>query len=170
MNHSALYVDGGVIGKNPSSVGGSWAARFIAGERVYLEKSDLIFATPDMPTISNNLTEMLALVSGLSFLPPKWTGTVYSDSLITLGRAFLGWKWSAIPPWLFKKFGQERKRLVNWEKIDHVLLAGHPTRAQLAEGIGRNGYPVSEHNVWCDHECSRIARAYMDKLLIEQFA
>ena len=50
----------------------------------------------------------------------------------------------------------------NWEQIRYVLLSGHPTKAQLALGIGKGGRPVSEHNVWCDHECGRRAKGFME--------
>jgi hypothetical protein len=87
-------------------------------------------------------------------------GTIYSDSQVTLGRAFLGWKWHNIPLWLYDRFGFVRKALVNWDKIEWVLLDGHPTKAQLAAGIGKRGHPVDKNNVWCDEMCQSLSAQF----------
>lgn len=158
-----LYVDGGVIGKNPSSIGGTWAARLVMNGTVIREASGVITpAEAGLPAITNNLTEMLALVSGLEMIP-NTTWTIYSDSQVTLGRAFDGWKWSNIPPWLHERYRVQRTAL-DWSKLSYVLLAGHPIQAQLAAGVGRHGLPVSIHNVWCDKACREAGSA----LLISQ--
>lgn len=82
-----LYCDGGVIEKNPSKKGGTWAAKLIQGGKVVRARGGIITpAQAQMETVSNNLTEMLALVRGLEMLPDDWSGTVYSDSQVTLGR------------------------------------------------------------------------------------
>jgi hypothetical protein len=99
MQHDiiAVYADGGVVGRNPSVDGGTWAWAHVnaAGERVaqgsgytfFYDAGGGDYGTP----ISNNYTEeMLALVNGLLALPGGWYGTVYSDSQITLGRLFWG--------------------------------------------------------------------------------
>lgn len=169
MHHDivAVYADGGVIGRNPSSEGGTWAWCHVnaAGERVAQNSAPVFFydaRSGDYSTpISNNYTEMLALVNGLLALPRNWHGTVYSDSQITLGRLFWGWKWSKLPPYLVKRAQIALKRL-DVPKITAVLLDGHPTRAQLAAGVGKRGNPVSEHNVWCDAECNRHAKQYRE--------
>ena len=157
-----LFADGGVININPSPIGGTWAYRILADGVVVCEVSGVI--TPGqakLPTISNNLTEMCALVAGLRALPSDWIGTVYSDSQVSLGRVFLDWKWNNIPAWLHAKYQEGQKRLVNWEKIQWVLLDGHPTRAHLAAGIGKRGHPVSEHNKWCDQACQKEAARFV---------
>ncbi len=159
---SNLYCDGGVIGHNPSPIGGTWAFRRVDRGLVMAEQSGVITPeTAELPAITNNLTEMLALVRGLQSLPNYWTGTIFSDSQITLGRAFLGWKWKNIPMWLHHEFQKERTRLTRWNLIDHVLLQGHPTRAELNAGTGSRGYPVSEHNVWCDLACGQQASEFL---------
>lgn len=162
---NALYADGGVIKKNPSTVGGTWAFRITSAGVVVAEHSGIITpADARVPAVTNNLTEMLALVRGLQALGKtnsKWTGTVYSDSQITLGRAFEGWKWTGIPSWLMGEYQYARKRLVNWDQIGHVLLSGHPTRDQIEQGIGKGGRPVSIHNQWCDKACGIAAKNYL---------
>ena len=159
---NSLYCDGGVIGKNPSSYGGTWAFRWVTDGLVVKQHGGIITpAIAFMPAITNNLTEMLALVRGLEALPPTWAGTIYSDSQITLGRAFQGWKWKNIPPWLHQAYQRARGNLIHWRHIKWVLLQGHPTKAELSAGVGSRGYPVSEHNVWCDQECGRRASEFM---------
>jgi ribonuclease HI len=159
-----LFADGGVIKKNPSTIGGTWAFRIVLNGVVRCERSGVITpAEAQLPAITNNLTEMIAVVQGLKqlTLTPQFCGTVYSDSQITLGRVFEGWKWTGIPTWLHLQFQRAREGLKRWDQIQHVLLAGHPTRAQLEAGIGRHGYPVSEHNVWCDKACTQAALEYL---------
>ena len=162
-----LYADGGVIGQNPSAVGGTWAWRQVSevpgmGDVVGASSAGVI--TPKeagMLAISNNLTEMLAVLRGLESLPADWVGTVCSDSQVTLGRLFAGWKWTNIPLWMHQLYQEQAKRLVYWSAIRHQLLAGHPTRAQLQAGAGHSGLPVSEHNKWCDAMCGLAAEAHL---------
>ena len=159
---SDLYCDGGVIGRNPSELGGTWAFCIVENNVRKVESSGYI--TPDMAVtevITNNLTEMLALLKGLAELPKDWSGTVYSDSQVTLGRAFEGWKWKNIPMWMHATYQEQRARLVNWDRIEYTLLQGHPTRAELSRGIGSRGYPVSIHNQWCDKRCGEMAVKFM---------
>jgi ribonuclease HI len=162
---NALFADGGVIGANPSGIGGTWAYCIVTnGERVNEKSGTITPYEAGLPAITNNLTEMLALVRGLQALPVSWTGTVYSDSQITLGRVFQGWKWKNIPLWLHHEYQQARACLVSWDKIKWALLQGHPTKAELAAGVGSRGYPVSEHNVWCDKACGLRAAEFLREM------
>jgi len=86
---------------------------------------------------------------------------VYSDSAVTLGRVFSGWKWKNIPVWMHKVYQEQRARLTYWSEIKYVQLDGHPTKAQLLSGIGKRGNPVSEHNVWCDQACTEAGEIFM---------
>jgi ribonuclease HI len=153
-----LFCDGGVVSHNPSELGGTWACTLVwNGHRIVEMAGAITPVDAQMPAITNNLTEMLALVRGLLILPEEWSGTICSDSQITLGRAFMGWKWKNIPAWLHHDYQRARARLKNWDKIEFQLLQGHPTKAELTAGVGSRGYPVSEHNVWCDKACGEIA-------------
>lgn len=159
-----LYCDGGVIQINPSPVGGTYAYCLVKnGKRIWERAGMISQAESDCPAVTNNLTEMLAVLYGLHCLPEDWTGTVFSDSQITIGRLSMGWKWKNIPRWVHSVFKNVRGLMVNFEKISFVLLDGHPTKAQLELGVGRHGYPVSEHNVWCDQACGEVARTFIDK-------
>jgi ribonuclease HI len=115
-------------------------------------------------TVTNNQTEMLALLMGLSKLPADFAGTVYSDSAVTLGRVFCGWKWKNVPEWLHRMYRTERARLTHWDQIKYVQLDGHPTKAQLVSGVGKRGNKVSEHNVWCDDACRKAGEQFLDRI------
>lgn len=154
----ALYADGGVIGANPSPIGGTWAWCLVdaRGQRV-CEYSGTLLATPELPFVTNNVTELVALVNGLEALPHGWSGTVYSDSWVSLQRVFLAAKLKNVPGWLVDRLQalQSSRKLAS---MSYVLLDGHPTKAQLTAGVGKRGAPVSVHNVWADTECQRRAR------------
>lgn len=161
---NGLYVDGGVIAANPSLIGGTYAWCQVVDDMRTVEGMGVISPSQaQMPAVSNNLTEMLALVKGLESLPEDWKGEVFSDSQITLGRAFTGWKWTHIPTWLHLRYSRVREYLVYFDRFEYTLLAGHPTKVQLAAGVGRHGYPVSVHNVWCDDACRRAGEYLLTK-------
>jgi ribonuclease HI len=172
----ALYADGGVIRKNPSSIGGTWAFCLVGpdGEQV-LEYSGLVIAKgkprhPDIPTavmpdagdITNNVTEFVALSVGLAFLSecfPGWSGEVCSDSRITLIRMFEMAKTRGLPPDLVALAAECRSKLGT---LTPVLCKGHCTREWLAAGQHPDGRRASKHNAWCDAECTRQGEAYFD--------
>ena len=161
---TALYTDGGVIGPNPSLLGGTWAWCHVneCGQRIRHEsgvaRPFLRDADGHPVPVTNNNTEMIALTRGLLSLPDGWSGDVYSDSRLALGWTFWNFKHELVPPLLYQKALAARSRL---GLVNVVLLDGHPTRAQLAAGTGKRGGPVSEHNVFCDAECT--ARAHEAK-------
>lgn len=160
----AVYADGGLLKVNPSPIGGQWATCHIsaAGEMVW-SKSGLILADPADPlfaVVGNNQCEFRALLEGLSALPDGWSGTAYTDSLLTIrrfsdleraGLAGIPNHWRRLAAITLGRLG----------RIEYVLLDGHPTRAQLAAGVGKRGNPVSKWNVWADEECTRIGREYL---------
>ncbi len=156
MKQQELYVDGGVVQVNPSPIGGTYAWLLVDdGVRVKGCAYFMSAETAKLPVVTNNQTEMMALIKGLSQLPNDWCGCIYSDSAITLGRAFSGWKWKNVPEWIQNRFFAQRLRFIYWDRITYVQLDGHPTKAQLASGIGKRGNPVSIHNVWCDEACGK---------------
>jgi ribonuclease HI len=157
----AIYTDGGVILKNPSTIGGTWAwcAVDADGNRV-IERGGVVPAR-DGQQITNNHMEQIALTLALEAMPEGWSGTVYSDSMIALGRVFKGWRLKNLPANVAKRSAAAVARL---GEIQTVLLQGHPTKADLARGIGaKRNLPVSIFNVWCDAECGRQAKAFLEK-------
>lgn len=162
------YCDGGVCGPNPSALGGTWAwchvLRTGPDDEGYRKTWSAGAITPEeagLPAITNNLTELIAAVYCLEDLPDGWGGLLHTDSRITLCRVVkkpLGRKPAAmhgIPQWLQDRLHAVKARLGNYTV---VLLGGHPTRAELAAGLQKDGYPVSVHNVWCDQECGIQSR------------
>ncbi len=157
-----LFADGGVIRKNPSPFGGTWAFRILQNDTVVMEASGTVLPWfIDLPSVSNNVTEMLAVLNGLQALPPGWKGMVYSDSMNTLGRVFKSYQWNGIPNWMIQMYKKNRERLDNFNGIYWTLLDGHPTKAHLKAGIGKHGHPVSIHNVWCDLQCQNEAKKFL---------
>ena len=157
----ALYCDGGVVGHNPSSIGGTWAWCAVdeEGNRV-IERGGVVVAPPNRP-ITNNHTEQIAITLALEAMPDGWEGTVYSDSQIGLGRVFKGWRTANLPRNISER---SRAAVARLGAIKTVLLQGHPTKSDLAAGIGKKrGLPVSQHNVWCDKECNRQAEIYRQR-------
>ena len=154
-----LFTDGGVIGANPSSIGGTWSYCLVdaTGERTECDSGIITPAQAGLPAITNNLTELLAIVKGREALPYAWTGTIHSDSWASLQRVFHHAKLANVPPWLVTRL-QTLQRDGWFSGCHWQLLDGHPTKAQLAAGVGKRGGPVSAHNVWADQECTRLAR------------
>lgn len=156
---SEVYTDGGCIGRNPSADGGTWA-----WIHVYLNGSHKLESGSVHPTdvgmkrISNNLTELLAMILAFEALPFAWSGAVFTDSLCTLVRADKPTKTK------FKNIPHEyRKRLIaargRLGELRFTLLAGHPSRAHIAAGE-KKGKPVSVWNKICDTACQEAAAEY----------
>lgn len=172
-----VYADGGVIRSNPSTLGGTWAwchtlTDIDAG---WARKTgDWGYFTPGLfgtDTATNNVAELYAVVLGLEALPDGWSGTVCSDSKITLERLRT---WTnppgvavalrGVPPLLQQMVWRQVARL-GWQSVRFLLHAGHPTRAQLESGTNSSGRPVSIHQVWCDAHCKAAA----DRYWLDQF-
>jgi ribonuclease HI len=159
-NIAAVYADGGVIGPNPSAAGGTWAFCFVdaAGDRLWGASGHVTPAEIGLPAVTNNLTELLALLLALEPLPAGWAGRVFTDSLVTLRRFTPGGKkFAGIPADLVGRVIDARTRLGAYSL---TLLGGHPNRAELAAGVRKDGLPVSAHNVWCDKRCGEEAAAF----------
>lgn len=165
----AAYCDGGMIGTNPSRIGGTWAFCFIgeSGQRIY-EKSGYVFpGRYDKDVVTNNHTEFEAMGRMLRALPEKWSGMVYSDSRLTIGRAFRNWKCKGIPDHIQASMRAAVKRLGN---VTPVLVGGHPTKEEMQKGKRADGMPCSTHNDWCDRECQRRGRTYAGLMEKEEAA
>lgn len=149
-----LYTDGGVIGRNPSAIGGTWAWCLVDDGEVIREGSGII--TPNdisKSTVSNNDTELYAAVRGLEAVGPNFDGVWFTDSKVTIHRLTSHPKFTGCPLWLRKRAEQLRDA----RKWTVILLGGHPTKADLKIGKMTDGSPVSEWNVRCDKECCRLA-------------
>jgi ribonuclease HI len=161
-----LYTDGGVILKNPSTIGGTWAWCLVdENDEMVLAHSGYI--TPEQArtdTITNNQTELFAVLNGLCNLEDDEVVEIRSDSAITLGRIFNGFSFNNVPDWMYKRLQAEKKRLINFKKFTYELMDGHPTKEQVERGTGRKGHMTSKWNVWCDQECGRQAKLALGEL------
>lgn len=156
----AVYADGGCILRNPSPIGGTWAACHVdaEGKRVSQSSGVILPLDAGCGEVSNNQSEFYALLMGLEALPDGWSGQVCSDSRVTLLRFCHSAKLNGIVWSWQRRLGAVLSRL---GKLEPVQLDGHPTKAQLINGVGKRGQKVSEHNVWCDLKCSMLARGFL---------
>lgn len=158
----AVYSDGGVIKVNPSPTGGMWATCHVdaEGERIWSASGVVLAEEGDeyLSMVTNNQTEFRAMLAGLEALPDGWSGTVYADSLVTIRRFRDEAGLAGIPLDWRRRMAVVLGRL---GRLTYVLLDGHPSRAQLAAGVGKRGNPVSEHNVFVDALCTQEARRYL---------
>lgn len=156
---AALYADGSTAGANPSRVGGTWCWCWVdeRGRRLRTESGAVRPRDIGLEKVTNNFTELLAVVRGLESLPDSWCGVVYTDSSVTAGRVKPQRKTpslNGIPEDLRDRLRAVKARMGRYKV---VLLAGHPTAGELRLGRNRKGVPVSEHNVHCDDVCWRQA-------------
>jgi ribonuclease HI len=156
----ALYTDGGCVGPNPSKLGGTtaWCGVDAEGCVVVRGGSILTPARATLPTVSNNVAELWAVMEALQAMPDGWNGTLFCDNLLTLQRLWGTWPWNNVPDWMKDRAQGEVARM---GIIIPVLLAGHPTKKELAEGVSKEGRLVSPHNVACDKECQRQAKVFL---------
>ena len=162
-NVKTLYCDGGVIysgSPGGSSIGGTWA--FVATD----EKDEAIFEESGFVKIespkgtTNNHTEFISAVYALEAMDAGWSGTLASDSKITLGRLFEGSPTKNLPDeWVIRG----REALLRLGVVIPKHLDGHATKAQLKVGIGKNGNPVSKWNSECDRLCNEAKEPYAMK-------
>lgn len=157
-----LFCDGGVCLKNPSSIGGTWAWVIVDGDEPVEQKSG--FIKPEemkSGTVTNNQTELLAIVRGFQRLHPANVVHVCSDSMVSLGRVFRKYPFNNIPTWLREELEAEKKRLLKFFEFRYVLMDGHPTRKHLEQGFGKRGNPTSKWNKLCDDLCTKESAAYL---------
>jgi ribonuclease HI len=162
---NALYCDGGVIGPNPSPLGGTFAWVLTRdGEALEEQSGVLLPSNIGQAVVTNNNSELYALLVGLETLPEGWSGRVNSDSQTALGWVFKGWNQAKIPNALRDRLND----LIASGKLlflDSLLLQGHPTKEDLARGMGaKRNLPVSKWNVRCDDLCTEEANRYRDRL------
>lgn len=148
-----LYTDGGLVGSNPSHAG-TWAWALVDGTGQLVTQRSGVIRTGwnGLTRITNNVTELLAAVHGLESLPNWQRVTLWTDSAVTACRLRYSTRWNGIPDLL-----RDRAKRARLRASSVVLLGGHPTRAELAEG-SRAGVPVSPWNVYCDQLCRQAAK------------
>lgn len=162
---SFIYCDGGVIGPNPSPVGGTWAWCWVNedGEKIKSGSGVVVPQNVGLPRITNNLTELLAGYYALQSVGKDWGGTLHTDSRVTQLRLTVSHKFKGIP----ENFMNAVLSLRQTRNYKVRLVAGHPTRKELEQGFSnRNRLPVSIHNRWCDRECRGLADSVLSGELV----
>lgn len=159
-----LYTDGGLLGPNPSPLGGTWA--WVRDSATATESGVLLPADIHCPTVTNNHAELFALCRGILSLPPFWVGTLYADSRMAVGWFFWAFDNANVPVVLCRMM-QAARRHIDEQGIcvTPSLLAGHPTKADLARGFkekdGVRGLPVSVWNRMADDLCNQRKRLHL---------
>lgn len=157
----ALYTDGGCVRANPSKIGGTWAwcAVNAFGKRIAESSGFRPWLRGDNPVgITNNFMELMAAVLALEAMPGGWSGTLYTDSSLTLHRLTTpNAPFRNIPIAWVRRAAAAVSDLGAFRV---VLLSGHPTREELRQGFSVEGKHVSEHNRWADKECARLAAIF----------
>jgi hypothetical protein len=115
---------------------------------------------------------MIAVVRALEYVAASLKGTflsqsgstlmLFSDSELTLNRIFKSYSNAKLPSNVVKRLGTALATLKTAGiKVEPILLAGHPTKADLAQGFktkkGKR-YPVSLWNVRVDKACKEQAK------------
>ena len=163
---ASVFADGGVILKNPSVHGGTFAFVLVDenGQEISHASGTVTPSDIGLPTVSNNYSELLACVNAMLYVPQEWDGTIYTDSFVTMCRLTAknpGMK--GIPKDLRVRTWEARLRLGAFKV---TLLDGHPTKDQLFSGIGKRGNPVSRWNDFCDRLCKEQARKFMANIAV----
>lgn len=161
-----IYTDGGLLSRNPSSLGCTCAFVAVEEDRVIEEMAWRIVPREiGMEDVSSNIAELLAVIFALRWVgteQPGWAGLLHTDSEVTATRLrrlscglqpkFTGVP-SAVQRWLRHAIG----RVGNFGIVE---IAGHPTKAELEAGKDKKaGLPVSKWNVRCDKLCN-LAKEY----------
>lgn len=161
-----LYTDGGCISSNPSKHGGTIAVCFVDKSHKKIKEYARLFTCHDLKIkqITNNQMELLAIIEGLKRTEDDMTLHVCSDSIVSLGRVFMGYAMTNVPDWMQEELRAQKRRLVHWGKFTWELIGGHPTQIDMRRGSNRKGHRVSGWNQWCDNKCSNMAQYYLDHL------
>ena len=161
-----LFCDGGVIAKNPSTYGGTWAWTLLDAHRKRVAYDSGVIIPNDWgrKSISNNFAELYAAIVALEAMPNGWRGILHTDSLVTVYRLERGVEPHKVHRNLTKRLDALTKNR-KW-KVSHI--GGHPNKKALADGVDKRGLPVHEANVFCDQECKRQAELFMKRLRDEE--
>lgn len=164
-----LFTDGGVIHKNPSPIGGSFAF-VVAVNNVPVHESSG-FIPPLYGDVTNNMSELYAVVAAVRFIcenkhliDGRQKFNLVTDSKVTAARLnsnrdgilLQGW-----PDALADHLTVTRKKIREFCESVHIV-SGHPTKEELEEGFNKKGNPVHRFNVRCDELCNLIHKKYKE--------
>jgi ribonuclease HI len=174
----AIFTDGGLVGKNPSEKGGTWAWTAVAedGEHIREVSGYLLPNTSTCPggsrinsyAVSNNDTEFWAALRALESMAAGWSGFLATDSQVTIER--LSVCRDNIVPVAFRVdwYNRAHAAFSRLGTVRIMHLAGHPTLSELEVGhrVNANGSTtrVSRHQKWCDLKCRELANKFEDRI------
>lgn len=158
---TAIYADGGCIRSNPSAIGGTWSWCAVNENNEIVKSASGVVAATATRLITNNTTEQIALTLAMEAMEDNWSGHVYSDSHIALGRVFLNYKTTNLPA---NVAARSKAALARLGALQWTLLKGHPTKADIAKGFAPGGLPVSIFNKWCDEHCRLAGQRYLEEI------
>ncbi len=142
-----IYADGGMIGANPSKKGGTWAFSMNddRDDQIHHESGLLLPVDIGQDFVTNNITELWAVMVALERLPDRWTGTVFSDSNCTLGRIrrFKNTKYTGVPLFMRERF------------------------VAVCRRMGKIGSKVSRWNVFCDDLCNQQEQRFSSRRFLK---
>jgi ribonuclease HI len=136
-----LFADGGCVLKNPSDIGVVWAYCLVDSSYNLIREASAFIP---LPGGTNNFAEYIALIEGYESLPVGWSGTVASDSQLTLGRMFFNWKTNGLSKELIDRCDEAMYRLGG---LTPCHVNGHQTKKQIAED------PLAFWNDYVDKLC-----------------
>jgi ribonuclease HI len=153
----AIYTDGGLVQKNPSPIGGSWAFRFVDSEdRLGGNVVHQFSGGRIQPGITNNTVEFIAAVLAFRALPEGWSGVWSPDSEVTVTRLLYGGQGRGLSQAQID-WGKRAMERIDVKNIKVVMLGGHPTNFDLTQGFRKKDNKlVSIHNVWADKACGIV--------------
>jgi ribonuclease HI len=174
---SQIYTDGGLLSVNPSDIGGTWAWVAVDAEDRKIGWKSGVVTTRSMlqhglHRVSNIIMEHVALIKAMEAVPLNWSGTILSDCQPVLTRVISDYEISKgfkrmpaselnLPEYVSKRQKEAVKRL---GKVRFVLVQGHPTKADLACGIGKKrNLPVSKWNVLADDLCNQEKSKFRER-------
>jgi hypothetical protein len=119
----------------------------------------------DVKRITNNDSELYALVRALEACPDGADVSAYSDSQCTLMRMARIARGQAPTKTMNQElYDRAEAALSRLGEVCFVHVKGHPTRSDLERGRTSKGRLVSRHQVRCDDLCTEKAQEYMDTL------
>lgn len=151
-----IYCDGGTIGPNPSSKGGTWAYVVVEDGTELCCSGHVVPSQFNLPWVSNNVSELYATLMGLEEVGAVGECSIHTDNYCTYCRLKKRRSWKGVPDWMITRVKKACSRV---KKLRVVLVAGHPEPHDLARGY--KGYlPCSRYNVMCDEMCNRESRSF----------
>jgi ribonuclease HI len=114
--------------------------------------------------VTNNHAELTAVIMALESLPEGWAGTLYTDSENTVRWLNRRGRSPKVTPATRTRLVAALDRVGDFRK---VLVAGHPTYADLDRGCREDGVPVSRFNVRCDELCRAVIANHLLSLRSE---